>query len=167
MPKLLRIPDVDVDDDGEEVQPVRSGACQPKKGKRAGTFIPKETLEAWYSRFPGNAVAKVFFLLLTWSARYGKGIAFLSIEEIMMATGLSKRSVNYAISQLKENGFILREGRYRISIPDPLKVEAKVNHSKLRPRKVQHVCTFKSARLRTKSARVRTKGAKGVHLQFY
>jgi hypothetical protein len=137
MPKFV-IPAVDAD--GEEIQPTCRNNHQTKKPKRQGTFLAKEILEAWYPRFPGSAMSKVFFLLFTRAARYGKGLVFLSIDEIAIITGLSKRAVEYAICRLKKGGFIRRESRYRISIPDPCRVERKANSLKLRfPETARHM----------------------------
>jgi hypothetical protein len=166
MPKLLRIPEVPIDDEGEEVQSVRQ--AKPNKRRREGTFIPKETLEVWYRCFPGNAVSKVFFLILTRAMRYDKGVAFLSIEEIMTATHLPRRTVNYALRYLKGGGFIRREGRFRISIPDSSEVKAKsrVNRSKLGSLKGQTGCPFKRAKFGPKRAKFGPKRANGLPLRF-
>jgi hypothetical protein len=106
-----------VDDDGEEICGSEHQA-KPGKKRREGSFIPSEALKALYSRFPGSAASKVFFLLLTQAARYGKGLACLSINEIATTTHLSTRTVKYAIARLKEQGFIYRSGRYQIKVRD-------------------------------------------------
>jgi hypothetical protein len=165
MPRLI-IPTIDVD--GEEVEPTDEGGHGAKKGgkRRKGAFLPQELLDVWYRRFPGNAVAKVFFLVLVHASRYDKGLAFLSVKEIMAATGLSKRSVHYAIRQLKLGGFIRREGRYQIALVDPSKQQSKHNRPKSRSRKVQPACTFKGAKFGPKGAKFRSKGATRVFLPF-
>ena len=120
MPELPEIPDASIGGEDEEVQSIRQSECRAKKGKkrREGTFIPREALEALYPRFPGNAQARVFFLILTTAARYGEGVAFLSLDEIATATGLPKRTAEYAVSRLKGDVLIRREGRYRIAVPN-------------------------------------------------
>src|SRR5262245_9906403 len=118
MPELPEIPEVGIDD--EEVQLARERGRHAKKGKkrREGCFIPQRALETLHPGFPGNAQSKVFFLILTTAARYREDVAFLSLDEIAAATGLPKRTAEYAVSQLKDAGFIRREGRYRIAVPN-------------------------------------------------
>jgi hypothetical protein len=161
MPELPEIPDASIGGEDEEVELLRERGCHAKKCKkrREGSFIPQKALEALYPRFPGNATAKVFFLILTVAAKYGKDVAYLSLDEIATASGLSKRTAEYAVSRLKGDGLIRREGRYRITVVDLSRetlgtVDSPKTASRLRFPKPQS-CVSKTARLRSKTASYR------------
>ena len=76
-----------------------------KQPRSPGAWLPWETVEQLCRlRMGPSSVWQVFLAVQTTSARYGGGIAWLGIADLMDMTGLCERAVKKALSYLISNG---------------------------------------------------------------
>jgi hypothetical protein len=66
--------------------------------------------------FDRPSTMRIFLLILAAAADAG-GDAVLSIADLACGAGLSKRTVNFAVSELASAGLVARPGRGRFSVP--------------------------------------------------
>jgi len=88
--------------------------------KQKGAWIPWQIAECLprLSLRPASRW-QVFMAVLTVWCRYGRGEAWLAVADIAAVTGLSKRTVQAAISELIALGLVERRGRYKRLVVKP------------------------------------------------
>ena len=89
----------------------RQATKPPVRG--TGVWVPQSRVESLRRLdLHHPSTWRVYLTILLTACRYGKGVAWLKIRELIALTGLSRCTVLRAVAELLTKGVIRRDGRY-------------------------------------------------------